>query len=96
VPSGCFPLLEYMVLGILRERHPLCAYGVYRALRERGFQVNEGSVYRLLSKLRSEGLVEVVEVVDGRIRYGLTGRGLERLCELKRLLSSLLELGGEC
>ncbi len=93
--SGCFPLLEYLVLAVLHEKAPLCGYGVYRALRDLGFTVNEGSVYRVVAKLREAGLIEVVEASNGRLRYGLTRRGFERYCTLRRLIISVLSIGGE-
>jgi PadR family transcriptional regulator PadR len=62
-------------------------YSLKRALAEQGLQIDEGTLYPLLRRLESQGLLESDwRVEDGRPRryYRSSVRGAEALAELRR------------
>lgn len=80
-------VVEFCVLAHLRDGR---AYGfdLVRRLEEDGLIASEGTLYPLLTRLRSAGLVEAEweESDAGRPRkyYGLTPQGIERLDAFER------------
>jgi DNA-binding PadR family transcriptional regulator len=55
-------MFSHLVLGCLRDGTPRHGYEVCVELRSRtGLRVNAGNVYRELSKLSSQGLIEAME-----------------------------------
>ena len=77
----------FLVMTALADRQ-LHGYALIQEVRQiSGGQVNlkAGSLYAILDRLRTEGLVEVTaeEVVNSRLRryYRLTGLGAQRLAD---------------
>jgi DNA-binding PadR family transcriptional regulator len=73
-------MFSHLVLGCLRDGTPRHGYEVCVELRSRtGLQVNPGNVYRELSKLSSQGLIEAMENPrDADVRrnpYAIVERG---------------------
>lgn len=81
------PLREpaYLVLTALaaEPRHGYSVIEDVRRISEGKVRLHAGSLYALLERLRTDGLIEVdrEEIVQSRLRryYRLTGRGAERL-----------------
>ena len=72
------------VLSQLEERH--YGYSLRQALADRGFDINEGTLYPLLRRLETQGLLESEwEIGEGRPRryYQLAKAGRKTLAELK-------------
>jgi len=68
-------------------------YSLKRALAEKGLQIDEGTLYPLLRRLESQGLLESAwRLEEGRPRryYKLSKRGADALAELRR---DWIELG---
>jgi PadR family transcriptional regulator PadR len=64
---------------------PLYGYSLRERLAEQGLEVKEGTLYPLLRRLESQGILESDwEVGEGRPRryYRLSGRGTQVLAEL--------------
>ena len=80
--------LDLLILSVLEEG-PLHGYGVIERLRERSdsaFDLAEGTVYPVLHRLASAGLLASEwQEVSGRRRriYRLTGNGLEALPQMR-------------
>lgn len=85
-------VLEYCVLALIREER---RYGVdlSRRLTTAGLIASEGTLYPLLSRMRSSGLVETewVESDEGRPRryYELTDAGRTQLAEFRTVWAPL-------
>lgn len=76
-------IVELMILGLVRDE-ALYGYAIVRALKERGGLVaGEGTVYPVLRRLESDGLVSAEWSDEGpagpRKYYGITGAGREFL-----------------
>ncbi len=75
-------VLEYCVLGLLREKDRY-AFDLVRQLSEEGLVASEGTIYPLLARLRREQLVQTTwqESTTGPPRryYRLTTDGSRRL-----------------
>jgi len=72
------------VLGRLRKPH--YGYSLRQELSQRGFEVNEGTLYPLLRRLEAQGLLESEwDVSEGRPRryYIVSDAGQETLLEMK-------------
>ena len=70
------PLLDFAVLGLLRES-PQHGYELKRALGELGFwQVSFGSLYPALRRLEKRGDIEAQRGTGRRKAYRLTAAGL--------------------
>ena len=91
--SRCFPFLQLAVLLVVDRLGPICAYRIYRVLRDFGLEVNESAVYTITQRLRAKGLLEPLEAViaPGRRvkRYRLTPDGVR---EIERLLGEYEKL----
>ncbi len=76
-----------IVIAILSQlAEPLYGYSLRERLAERGLEVNEGTLYPLLRRLESQGLLNSDwEVGEGRPRryYRLSAGGKEVLAALK-------------
>lgn len=85
-------MLEYCILLII-SKGSVYATDILNKLKEANLIVVEGTLYPLLSRLRSEGLLdyEWEESRSGPPRkyYTLTARGKENLSELKATWKSL-------
>ncbi|NIP56740.1 MAG: PadR family transcriptional regulator [Gemmatimonadetes bacterium] len=91
----------YLTLLLLAQR-PRHGYDLLRVLEERSggrLRLNPGSFYRLIHRLRDQGLIERVETsadaASGgadRKTYGLTELGLETLRAEARRQEALLDL----
>jgi PadR family transcriptional regulator PadR len=76
-------LLEYAILAVVRRHQEgIHGYGIVRELKERAeglFEVQEGTLYPILHRLKKERLLNVHTEKSGegpsRLRYVLTGEG---------------------
>ena len=87
-------ILELAVLTSLAERERY-AYELFKSLALLpGLDVSEGTIYPLLSRLRSQGLVKtrLVESPEGPARkyYSLTRGGVKALSMMQDYLDSIL------
>jgi PadR family transcriptional regulator, regulatory protein PadR len=95
-------VLEYCVLALI-EAKPVYGLDIARALHEPGILESEGTLYPLLSRLRSRGLVETTwaESTTGPPRryYELTAHGVAALAAFRtdwgRFRSAVDSLIGE-
>ena len=72
------------VLGQLKQKH--YGYSLRQSLADRGFEINEGTLYPLLRRLEKQGLLQSEwDVGEGRPRryYIISDKGNETLLELK-------------
>jgi DNA-binding PadR family transcriptional regulator len=79
------------VLGALRT--PAYGYSLQQTLAERGFAVEQGTLYPLLRRLDEQGLLESDWTIDEarpRKYYRLSARGAEMLAELTEEWSRLV------
>ena len=85
-------MLEYCILLII-SRGKIYASDILKELKEADLIVVEGTLYPLLSRLRSEKLLDYVweESKSGPPRkyYTLTAKGRDNLAELKATWKSL-------
>jgi len=98
-------VIEFCVLALLRDR-PRYGGELVQLLRERqGLLVSEGTIYPLLSRMRSEGLVETEwsDTSGGHPRryYRLSRAGQKAVAEFRgewlafrSTVDSILEIGG--
>ncbi len=98
-------VIEFCVLALLRDR-PRYGGELVQLMRERqGLLVSEGTIYPLLSRMRSEGLVETEwsETSGGHPRryYRLSRAGQKAVAEFRgewlsfrTTVDSILEIGG--
>jgi DNA-binding PadR family transcriptional regulator len=84
-----------IVIAILSQLNdPLYGYSLRERLAERGLEIKEGTLYPLLRRLESQGLLDSEwEVEEGRPRryYHLSRRGKKVLAELKTEWGDLVE-----
>ena len=77
-----------VVLSVLSQlQTPQYGYSLVEQLRDRGIPVEAGTLYPLLRRMESQGLLESTWETDGskpRKYYGLTGAGLRMLKLLSR------------
>ena len=80
-------LLEFLVLKVISGEAVYSA-DILGALEHTEFKTQEGTLYPLLSKLRRELLLDYEWKESGtgppRKYYSLTGKGKERLADLKK------------
>jgi len=85
-------LLEFCILLVISEDRTYST-DILKKLKETDLLVVEGTLYPLLSRLKSQGLVEYdwEESKSGPPRkyYGLTKKGKETLTELKKTWKGL-------
>ena len=79
-------VVEYCVLGVL-AREPTYGWNLSEALTSRGVIASIGTLYPLLARLRTQGLVDTVEQksTGGQSRkyYHLTAAGSARLHDFR-------------
>jgi len=87
-----------IVVAILSQlREPLYGYSLRERLAEQGLEVKEGTLYPLLRRLESQGLLDSEwEVGDGRPRryYRLSRDGEKVLAELRAEWEDLVRVLG--
>jgi DNA-binding PadR family transcriptional regulator len=88
-----------IVIAILSQLgEPLYGYSLRERLAEQGLEIKEGTLYPLLRRLESQGLLDSDwEVGEGRPRryYHLSGRGKKVLVQLEDEWQELVRvLGG--
>lgn len=87
-------MLEFCTLLTI-AREEVYASDILKELKRADLIVVEGTLYPLLSRLKSEGLLEYdwKESVSGPPRkyYALTGKGREKLADMKITWKSLVE-----
>jgi DNA-binding PadR family transcriptional regulator len=87
-----------IVIAILSQLgEPLYGYSLRERLAERGLEIKEGTLYPLLRRLESQGLLDSDwEVGEGRPRryYRLSRRGKKVLAELKTEWEDLVDALG--
>lgn len=88
-------LLDLCVLNVIR-RERLYGYDIVRRLGEiDGLMIGEGTVYPILNRLKTEGLVSTTleESPDGPARkyYQLTDHGRARLAEMNERWAAIEE-----
>lgn len=97
------PLREpaFLVLTALAD-HPQHGYAVIEdvaAISDGRVRLHAGSLYALLDRLRTNGLIEVdrEEVVQSRLRryYRITGAGAQRLTEEAQRMQRLATAAGK-
>lgn len=88
--------LEFMILSMIAENETLHGYKIISAIRK-AYGVYEGpsTVYPLLSELKKNGLIKLIEqrIDSGRLQniYSITRRGIEVLKSYYISLSTILE-----
>ncbi len=87
-------MLEFCTLLII-SRDKVYASDILKELKQADLIVVEGTLYPLLSRLKTEGLLDYAwkESVSGPPRkyYTLTAKGKEKLVQLKTTWKSLVE-----
>ena len=87
-----------IVVAILSQLSaPLYGYSLRERLAGQGLEVKEGTLYPLLRRLETQGILESDwEVGEGRPRryYRLSGQGAQVLAELKAEWEDLVEAMG--
>lgn len=86
-------IVEFCVLKVLEDT-PLYGYDIVRQLRSlEVLVISEGTIYPILSRLRTEGLLKTYleESPEGPARkyYELTPRGREVLAEMRNVWTAM-------
>jgi PadR family transcriptional regulator len=85
-----------LVLAVLSQlRTPQYGYSLRQALAERGMPIEEGTLYPLLRRLETQGLLDSTwQVADGPPRryYELSAQGLGVFSELTAAWASLVSV----